>query len=1114
MVRLFYFCLMRLTLSLFLLILLCACQNKEGNTDQMPEDPLFRLVSPDQSGVDFINEVQDQEDFNVLTYRNYYNGGGIAIGDINNDGNADLYFTANMASNKLYLNQGNLQFEDITDQAGVQGSMAWSTGVTMADVNGDGWLDIYVCNSGDVTGDKKENELYINNHDNTFTEKASVYGLDDDGYSTHASFFDYDRDGDLDMYLVNNSFKDAGRIDFKNVRNERNSHGGDKLFRNDNNVFTDVSESSRIYGSEIGFGLGVSVSDINGDYWPDIYISNDFWERDYLYINNQDGTFNEDLTNRMPMTSTASMGADVADIDNNGSFEIFSTDMLPATNQRLKRTTIFNNYNLEDLRYRNDYHYQYTQNCLQLNDGTGHFKEIANLTGVAATDWSWGALIFDFDNDGLKDIFVSNGVYHDITDMDFSDFIEDQQEVEKVVREKGRFDFRDFLEFLPSTKISNYAFVNKGNLNFDNQARTLGLGMASFSNGSIYGDLDNDGDLDLVLNNVNMPAHIYENTTEQSGNNYISVQLISQTANRFAIGATVEVITRDRTIYKQNYQSRGFQSATEPILTVGIGQDNSISAIKVNWPGGNCTMLKDIGINQRITIAEDEGIPCATDEEEDSAPVSPLFEEVVNSSFGSIHNENTYNDFDREPLMPRMVSTEGPEVLVGDLNADDLDDYILLGATGDADKVFMQQRSGSFRLVNQPALSGGDKAYESTCGLLIDLDVDGDLDLMIGSGGNDPSFQYEDYVLRIYVNNGKGQFTRDESSALKALGNFSVIEAIQLTPDHRGIFVGGRIVPGNYGLDPRNFYFVEVSPGQWKEATTQETGLIGMVTDAKAIDIDGDNDEDLVVVGEWIPIILFENQDGNLRKKSEVAGTGGLWQSISLADLDNDGREDLIVGNWGANSKFQASADRPLSMYVSDFDQNKKSECIIEWYAPEDKEATLFASKNDLTGQLPSLKKIILKNYDYSNTTLTDLFSRAQLNKSLKKQVVTLQTSVLMNRGNFSFDVVPLNKKAQFAPVFSILARDVNDDGLQDLILGGNMYGLKPEVGRLDSSRGLVLINSGDGNFKTLDKETSGIFIRGEIRSIQSMKLGQSQDAIIVGINNAETRIFKIRANG
>jgi len=450
-------------ISIAALVLLYSCAPSEEQPFDLQyevTDGLFRLLDSSQTHVDFYNEVVDQPDFNVLTYRNYYNGGGVAIGDLNNDNLPDLYFTANMSPNQLYINRGGLAFDNHTASSGTSGAMAWSTGVTMADVNGDGWLDIYVCNSGDVSGDKKENELYINQGDLTFRESAASFGLNDDGFSTHASFFDYDRDGDLDMYLVNNSFKDPSRIDFTNIRNERNEEGGDKLFRNDGGRYVDVSEAAGIYGSKIGFGLGVSVSDVDGDDWLDIYVSNDFWERDYLYINQRDGTFSEELTTRIPMTSTASMGADIADIDNNGTFEIFSTDMLPATNQRLKRTTIFNNYNLEDLRYRNDYHYQYTQNCLQLNDGSGHFQEIANAKGVAATDWSWGALIFDFDNDGLKDIFVSNGVYHDITDMDFSDFIEDQEEVAKIVEKKGRFDFKDFLEFLPSNKLPNYAFVN------------------------------------------------------------------------------------------------------------------------------------------------------------------------------------------------------------------------------------------------------------------------------------------------------------------------------------------------------------------------------------------------------------------------------------------------------------------------------------------------------------------------------------------------------------------------------------------------------------------------------------------------------------------------------
>ena len=1113
MARLFLlYGLMKCFQLILVLLLWVGCQPNTTTDKEMDLPQMFRLVESGQSGLDFVNEVEDQEDFNVLTYRNYYNGGGVAIGDINNDNLPDIYLTANMSANKLYLNQGGLTFEDITIKSGVAGEMEWSTGVTMADVNGDGWLDIYVCNSGDVAGDKKDNELYINNQDLTFTESAEVYGLNDKGFSTHASFFDYDRDGDLDMYLVNNSFKDPSRIDFRNIRHERNEEGGDKLFRNDDNSFVDVSEEAGIYGSKIGFGLGVSVSDINGDRWPDLYISNDFWERDYLYINQGNGTYAEELTERIPMTSTASMGADIADIDNNGTYEIFSTDMLPATNERLKRTTIFNDYNLEDLKYRRDYHYQYTQNCLQLNDGTGHFHEIANLLGVAATDWSWGALMFDFDNDGLKDIFVSNGVYHDITDLDFSDFIEDKEEVAKIVQEKGRFDFKDFLEYLPSNKLSNFAFVNKGELQFVESASQIGLGLPAFSNGSAYGDLDNDGDLDLVINNVNSPTFLYENKAEQSGHHFITLSFESSQTNSLGVGVAVEVLIDNERIYYQNYPSRGFQSSTEPKLTIGIGKHDKVDQIKIFWPSGKCSTIADVAIDQETTIVESENSDdceiLGRNEHEHATLLTEVSSDKNNQAF---HSENLFNDFDIENLMPHMVSTEGPEVLVGDLNGDDREDYIILGASQDEDKVFIQSDRGEFALMEQPDLTK-DQRLESTSGHLIDLEKDGDLDLLIGSGGNDPAFGYGEHILRTYRNDGTGRFTRDLSNGLKAIGNFSVIESFELTSQSRAIFLGGRMVPGNYGLDPRNYLFREVGPGQWTEITNRTTGQTGMVTDAAAFDIDGDSDDDLIIVGEWMPIKIFENMDGQLQLSQEVPNSDGLWQSVMVMDANQDGLQDLILGNWGTNSKLQASPDKPLRMYVSDFDKNSKSECIIEWYAPKDGKASLFAVKNDLTEQIPQLKKAILKNYDYAQAELSDLFTREQINSSLQKKVTNLNSSILLNRGKFDFEMMPLPLEAQFAPVFALAKLDVNQDGLEDIILGGNMYGLKPEIGRMNSSNGLVLLNEREG-FEATNRSESGLFVKGQIRDIKPLESSDHGEGVLIGINDGPVRFFVVTEN-
>lgn len=1085
------------------LLLWCCTPDSESSVNLNNEEFLFELLDTAHSNVTFINRVQDQEDFNVLTYRNYYNGGGVAIGDINNDGRSDLYFTSNMETNRLYLNQGDMVFKDITEIANVGGNMAWSTGVTFVDINGDGWLDIYVCNSGDVNGALKRNELFINNGDLSFTESAEAYGLDDAGFSTHASFFDIEGDGDLDMYLLNNSFKDPSRIDFKNIRNERDSIGGDKLFLNNGGAFTDISEVANIYGSKIGFGLGVSVSDINQDNLPDIYISNDFWERDYLYINQGKGKFKEELTERIPVTSTASMGADISDIDNNGSFDIFSTDMLPASSFRLKRMTIFNDYKLEDLKYRNDYHYQHTQNCLQLNDGYGHFVEIANQLGLAATDWSWAALIFDFDNDGLKDIFVSNGVYHDITDMDFSDFIDDDERVKEIVEEKGRFDFRDFLQLLPSNALPNYAFANRGSLKFVNQAKNLGLGMPSFSNGSAYGDLDNDGDLDLVVNNVNMPAFVYENTGGE--NNYLRLKFEGDKKNVFGIGAKVEIICGKDHYYSQNYQARGFQSSTEPILTCGVGQHNMIDSLIVIWPSHRMSVLTNIEVNRETLVKEVDAqhafVPRTDDNE---GLLTPLL--LTDSTI--VHKENLYNDFDRESLALHMFSSIGPKILTGDLNGDDREDMVVLGAADHSDQVLLQNDQGNFSLVHQASLER-DKGFESSCGVLMDIDHDGDDDLILANGGNESGRGIAYYKVRSYLNDGKGVFQENRSIVLPIAGNISAIEALDIG-GKPSLYAVASIVPGNYGLLPRNFLLQEHSVGVWKDITDQSNGQMGMVQDVVLTDIDGDNDQDVVVVGEWMGITLLENNGKTLVNRGVVDGSNGLWQSVTTGDVDNDGDMDLIIGNWGNNSKLQASEDRPLSMYVGDFDENKKSDILLLWYAPEDDEPSLFAAKRDLIAQLPHLKKKILKNIDYAQAELKDLIESDQLKKGLFRTVDNLNSSVLINQGDFRFDLRPLPAEAQRSTVHAIEVVDLNQDGYKDLIIGGNMYGLKPEIGRMDSSDGTVLVNDGKGNFTATSSWDSGFDSSGEIRDIKYIRRSGLSNIIVVGINNESIEFYEI----
>lgn len=1087
---------MRKSTPAFLIIIFfsaCGLQN-DGH-----EDKLFTRLHAEETGIAFFNEVEDQEYFNVFTYRNFYNGGGVAIGDINNDSFADIYFTSNMDKNRLYLNKGNWKFEDVTEKAGVAGTKSWSTGVTMADVNNDGLLDIYVCNSGDLKGDNKENELFINNGDLTFTEKGKQFGLNKKGYSTHASFFDYDLDGDLDCYLLNNSFKNIERVEQYLISREiRDAEGGDKLLRNDGDTFTDVSEEAGIYGGWIGFGLGVSVSDLNKDMLPDIFISNDFWERDYLYINKGDGTFSEELISRTSVISGSSMGSDIADLDNDGDAEVFTTEMLPGDNYRLKTMTRFEETNIKELKVRSSYHYQLMQNCLHINDGQGDFQEMAFISNVAATDWSWGALMFDMDNNGWKDIFISNGIYRDITSMDFANFVADRENIKKIVLEKGSFNFNDLLAQIPSSKVRNYAFVNQKNKTFESLADSLGLGEPSFSNGSAYGDLDNDGDMDLVVNNLNMPSFIYRNNAEKLSNNYLRVKFAGTKENLFGIGAKVTLYVAGKQQVLQNFNTRGFQSSIEPHLLFGLGSTKSIDSLIVIWPDLRKQVLKNISSNQTLILDHSRAnLQFKKPRLKENVLFTEVAEDVLQGDY--FHRENEFNDFNMERLLPRKVSTEGPKIITGDLNGDQKTDFLLAGAFGDPDKLFFQNANGRFVQSKQEVFQR-DSIFESTCGAFFDADNDGDLDILMGSGGNEFRRGVKAHLLRLYENDGNGNFTRGEGPS--AAGNFSCILPEDFDRDGDiDVFIGGRIVPGNYGLVPRSFLFRNDN-GRWENIAPPTLAGAGMITGATWSDIDNDSKKDLIVVGEWMPVLVFKNTGNSLEEAKAFPGTAGWWTGIEASDLDGDGDEDFVLGNWGLNTKFKASVAMPLTMYVKDFDNNNKSEFIINWYPPLNDKSYPFATKKDLTQQLPMLKKTNLKYEDYAHKTYEDLFTKSQRQGALYYKTELLESIILWNNpGNLT--IQPLPFVAQVSPVFGVAVNDFDKNGVQDIWLGGNFYGLKPEVGRHNSSRGVYLKGLGNNKFEYMQPHEIGIYVDGEVRDATLIDVNGKEILMIARNNNS-----------
>ena len=1101
------------TISIFLvgIFYLYSCKPDNKTNYIAPADPLFVKLDSSKTGVGFVNMVEDGQEYNILTYRNFYNGGGVALGDINNDGLPDIFLTANLGDSKLYLNKGDLparqagfKFEDITASTGIKSKRGWRTGVTMADVNADGWLDIYVCNSGDIKGDNKENELYINQHNHTFKEEAKAYGLNDPGYTTHVSFFDYDLDGDLDCYILNNSFVDVRKFDIEAVRKVRDTLGGHKLMRNDNGHFTDVSEQAGIAGTKIAYGLGVSVGDVNGDMYPDIYVSNDFYEKDYLYINQKNGAFKDELPERIGHISSSSMGADLADLNNDGFMDIVTTDMLPEDETRVKTMTRFEQYHIENMKYRYSFHYQYPQNSLQLNNGDGTFCETAFLSGIAATDWSWGALIFDFDNDGYKDIYISNGVYRDISDMDFSDFLANKQNVNKVVTEKGRFDFRDFFPYIPSTKLANYAYVNQRNLSFINKANELGFGEPSFSNGVAYADLDNDGDMDLVVNNINSPSFIYRNeTNKKTGNHFLKINLKGNGKNLFGLGAWINLYANNEKQVLQNVPVRSFQSCVDNRLNFGLGKATTIDSLEVIWPNLSRQVVYNVKADKEIILNE-------KDADKKFIPHVPPQQIFTDKTLGLLssqvkHTENQFTDFDNEQLIPYMLSTQGPKLAKADINNDGLADIFIGGSIGHPGKLLLQTANG-FKNSTQSFFET-DKEMEDADAAFLDIDKDGDEDLIIASGG----YQYDQgsslLLSRLYINDGKarlngkvgqGNFIKGKMPEVST--NASCVRIADFDKDgFADVFIGGRAVAGKYGLPGRS-YLLHNKNGILTDETPAALKEPGMVTDAVWNDINKDGYPDLIIVGDWMPVTYFINNKGIIENKNTVSSSSGLWNCIVAADVDKDGDADFLLGNWGYNTQFKVTAEKPMEMYVNDFDGNESSEAIISYYWPDGK-SHLYNSKSDITAQLPFLKKKFLLYKDYAGKSVNDIFGSDLINKSSKLAIQTLASSMLINDGKGNFKLSPLPVMAQTSPVFTIIADDFDTDGNIDIFTGGNFWDIKPDIGRLDANAASLYHGDGKGGFYFISSIKSGLNIKGQVRDAIQVKV-KNNNLLLLARNN------------
>jgi enediyne biosynthesis protein E4 len=1093
---------------LWIPLLLSSCHFEEQKKSE-----LFTLLPSSATGVDFKNQLTESEQFNIIEYLYFNNGAGVAAGDINNDGLVDMYFTSNQGPNKLYLNKGNLKFEDITESAGVAGSGNWKTGVTMADVNGDGLLDIYVCQVGKYKSIKGRNQLFINQENLTFKEEAHEYGLDFQGFSTQTAFFDYDNDGDLDMYLLNHSVHSSRSYGNVSLRLDHDSLAGDRLYRNDivdgKRIFHDVTKEAGIYNSQIGYGLGINVCDINNDGYPDIYISNDFHENDYLYINNKNGTFSEHLTDYIQHTSRSSMGNDVGDINNDGLLDIIVLDMLPDKEKIRKQSGGENEYELFMLKLKNGYNYQFVRNTLQLNLGGGMFSEIGQLAGVSSTDWSWSPLFCDVDNDGWKDLFITNGIYRRANDLDYVKFLTGGNR-NFLPRDNSKLSDKDLYEKMPLYPNVSFIFKNNGDLTFSNMAKDWGITKRAFSNGCTYADLDNDGDLDLIVNNINASAFIYRNNSKTVyGNHFLSVTLKGTGLNTRGIGARVTLYSGGQEQVAEQFPTRGFLSATSDILHFGLGKAKSIDSLEVRWPDLSEQMIKNVPVDTTVTLdIINSHKPVSSNNQ--NFEKTKLFSSILVKGLEFTHREDDWVDFYREKLIPHSLSAEGPALAVGDANGDGLQDLFTGGAKEQTAMIFIQLKDGSFKSLNIPLLQN-EYSLDVVDAAFFDADGDGDQDLYIVRGGNEIMIGNPILTDLLLINDGKGGFTKVVLPPVSHNG--SCVQPCDFDGDGDiDLFIGSRSVPGAYGLSPEQFLLENDGHGHFKVITDDRIKAfknIGMVTDAVWMDWDKDGKQDLVIVGEWMKVCIFRNDNGHFTEVTRVAGldeTSGWWNCINIADVNGDGNMDLIGGNLGLNSILKASTKEPVEMFLNDFDNNGSIDQIICSY--QDGVSYPVASLDELESQIAGFEKKYPHYSDFGGKTVYNIFGKKAIDQSILKSTVLFESCLFMNNGNGTFKINKLPTYAQFSPVRDIVAEDIDKDGIQDLILAGNDYAVRPSYGRYDASYGWCLLGDGD-RYKALLPVNSGLKIPGDARKIRPVDIS-GKHYMVVGINDGNLQVIKL----
>lgn len=1140
----------RILLTGLMALSLGACNRPEAPA----EPPLFQLLKKSETGLDFENVLRQSSEFNVFNYMYFYNGGGVGAGDFNNDGLVDLYFTSNMGPNKMFLNQGNLKFRDITDPAGVAGAEGWTTGISIVDINNDGLLDLYVGQLGEYQSIRGKNQLFvcqeIRDGIPRYTDEAARYGLDLIGFSTQATFFDYDLDGDLDVFQLNHSLHQNGTFGpRKNFEGKPHPLAGDRLLRNDsrdgNPFFTDVTTAANIINTSLGYGLGIATGDLNNDGWPDLYIGNDFHENDYLYLNNRDGTFTESATSAMMHTSQFSMGVDMADVNLDGWADILSLDMLPEDPQILKSSLGEDAYNIFQYKIGLGYAHQYTRNCLQLNSppqpprrggearppspiwrraggearlpptgGAGggcSFREIGLFSGIAATDWSWSPLFMDYDNDGHKDLFVSNGVPRRMNDIDYVKFRETLPMALKGDSRDVQEHELSAVDSMPKVRLPNKFYHNTGRLRFNDVSDRVSNSLPTFSNGAIYADLDNDGDLDVVTNNIEDEPFIYKNLSRESSgaaSSFLSFQFKGQPLNRHGIGAKILIFKKNSERWAEEFWPvRGYQSSAHVPLHVGVGDPTSLDSVLVVWPDRTWERVSDLKFNTTQTLTWRPGLPHFDFEKFGRRPAAPYaFEDATAATgLGFQHRENPFVEFNREPLMPNMVSTEGPALAVGDINGDGLDDVFFGSAKRERSALYLQTKAG--KLVEKtPAAILQDSVFEDVDAVFADLEGDGDLDLIIAAGGNEYLGQEEPMQQRAYINDGRGNFSRANPFPSLFM-TASCVAAADFDGDGlTDFFFGGRAIPWKYGLTPKSYLMRNLGGGRFEDVTQSLTsGLqeVGLVKNATWADLDGDRDLDLLLAMEWEALTIFVNQEGKKFEKKSLPSGRGWWNFALPFDADGDGDLDIVAGNTGRNSRLSPTPSQPIRLYVSDFDNNGQTESVLTYYL-RGKQIT-FANHEEMLKSLPMLKKKYLHAKNFSRADVPQIFGEAALAKAVLREADTFESIFLENTGQ-GYVAHALPDELQFSTLNAALPSDLNGDGKQELLLGGNFYDCNIEMGRYDASFGHVLRIGQGGTMEVFP--LGDLEVRGQTRRIRQVRLSNGT-GFIFARNNMAAKVLR-----